>query len=42
MKKSVTEDEVEKAVSQGMANSAKKRPVGKAAAAPDVQEAKTA
>jgi hypothetical protein len=33
---------VEKAVSQGMANSAEKKPVGKAAAAADVKEAKTA
>ena len=41
MKKGVTEGAVEKAVSQGMANAAKKKPVGKAAAA-DAQEAKTA
>ena len=42
MKKGVTEGAVEKAVSQGMANGAKKKPVGKAAAAADAQEAKTA
>jgi hypothetical protein len=41
VKKGVTEGEVEMAVSQGMANGAKKKPVGKAAAA-DAQEAKTA
>jgi hypothetical protein len=41
VKKGVTEGAVEKAVSQGMANGAKKKPVGKAAAA-DAQEAKTA
>ena len=41
MKKGVTENAVEKAVSQGMAKGAPKKPVGKAAQA-DVQEAKTA
>ncbi|WP_281376749.1 hypothetical protein [Tunturiibacter gelidoferens] len=42
MKKGVTEDAVEKAVSQGMANSGKTKSVGKAAAAADAQEAETA
>jgi hypothetical protein len=41
LKKGETENAVEKAVSQGMANGAKKKPVGKAAAAADAQEAKT-
>ena len=42
MKKGVAVDAVQNAVSQAMANSAKKKPVGKAAAAADAQEAKTA
>jgi hypothetical protein len=41
VKKGVSEGAVEKAVSQGMVNGAKKKPVGKAAAV-DVQEAKRA
>lgn len=42
MKKGVTEGAVEKAVSQGMANGVKKKPVGKAASALNGQDVKTA
>ena len=42
MKKGLTQNAVEKAVSQGMASAAPKKPVGKAAAAEDAKEAKTA
>ena len=42
MKKGLTEGAVEKAVSQGMANGAKKKPVRRAAAAMEGQDTKTA
>jgi hypothetical protein len=42
VEKGLTENAVEKAVSQGMTNGAKKKPIGKAAAAADAREAKTA
>ena len=42
MKKGLTEVTVEKAVSQGMAKAAPKKPIGKAAAKADELEAKRA
>jgi hypothetical protein len=42
VKKGLTENAVEKAVSLGMADGVKKKPVGKAAAKADELDAKTA
>ena len=42
MKKGLTPGAVEKAVSQGMANGAKKKPIGRAGAAMKEQDTKTA
>ena len=42
MKKGLTQGAVEKAVSQGMANGAKKKPVGRVGAAMEGQDTKTA
>jgi hypothetical protein len=42
VKKGLTEGAVEKAVSQGMAKAAPKKPIGKAGAKADELEAKTA